>query len=190
MIGAVPGQSATLAQMLARMLRVKDHPDARFAARSQLAALLQFLEGAGLDYFDPGMPLRRLAIALSSLDQGTIEPMLKPVDAGKQGRRRSAREDLIRRTAVLATDILVEGGKTVDDACAEVATALRRAGFRLRAAHDPSRAEITRQTVKNWRRVPRDREAERVLADIRKLGPPGHKEAAKWLLEDLAEKCI
>jgi hypothetical protein len=118
-------------------------------------------------------PLISLFNALLSLDDGTVEPLLKPVPA--RGRSRaSAIRDSLKGAAAFTVMRLRAAGQRAPDAYRDVARVCHDAGVKAARGQYP---KITRRTVRGW--------CAEVAADVGRRGEAA--QALKLLEADNAE---
>ena len=91
------------------------------------------------------VPILRLQDALLMLDQGQVEPMLKPVRLDGRARSSSGRAGL-RGHAAATVQLLRQAGLARDDAYRAVATKLSHLGVRPERGSET----VTATTVRNW----------------------------------------
>jgi hypothetical protein len=127
----------------------------REGAIAALNAVCEFLHSIPGTH-DHLQPIVALLNALTSLEEGTVVPMLKQKAAGRHGRRpSSAAHNCDKAMAVVTADRLCETGLDPEEAHKMVAKACREAGIKpsRKGAKDSQgqESEITDRTVRGWR---------------------------------------
>lgn len=121
----------------------------RAAVSLQLAYLFRWMSYQGLR--EQGDPLRQLSIALKSLDNGAVEPVLSPSKKVKGGRPPMESERRVRSHAVMAANALINSGMAPSDADGRIARRVRDLGLKLRSID-----RVTETTIAGWRKLARE----------------------------------
>ena len=163
--GPFAGMRAAMFRTMLRLQRganVYRGESERKGAKIQLEAVLLFLNLFQSLSSTADAPLRALLRGLYCLDQGAVEPMLRPKQVGR-GRPTTLQSMELRGLAAAAVELMCPPS-TQDSACKLVANRLDSAGYRIADATGPG--TITKETVYAWRREVLRRKADSPMRQI------------------------